>query len=132
MQLSGQGEVGPGGGPAGDLYVEIIVDDHEYLVREGDDLHIALSVPMTGAALGTSLTIESLDGPIIVQIKPGTQSGQIIPLKGKGMTKLRSGARGDLFAHVVVEIPAKLFEKTGRAAQENLLKNVVIHLTQIA
>jgi molecular chaperone DnaJ len=93
------------------------VDDHEYLVREGDDLHIALSVPMTGAALGTSLTIESLDGPIIVEIKPGTQSGQIIPLKGKGMTKLRSGARGDLFAHVVVEIPAKLSKK-----QEELLR----------
>ena len=117
IQLSGQGEVGPGGGPAGDLYVEIIVEEDEFLVREGDDLHIALSVPMTGAALGTSLSIDSLDGAIEVEIKAGTQSGQVIPIRGKGMTRLRGGGRGDLFAHVAVEIPTKLSKR-----QEELLK----------
>ena len=117
IQLSGQGEVGPGGGPAGDLYVEIIVEEDEFLVREGDDLHIALSVPMTGAALGTSLSIETLDGEIEVEIKPGTQSGQIIPIRGKGMTRLRGGGRGDLYAHVAVQIPTKLSRR-----QEELLK----------
>ena len=117
IQLSGQGEVGPGGGPAGDLYVEIIVSDHDQLVREGDDLHIAVSVPMTGAALGTSMRIQSLDGEIELEIKPGTQSGQIIPIRGKGMTKLRGGGRGDLYAHINVEIPTKLSRK-----QEELLK----------
>ena len=117
IQLSGQGEVGPGGGPAGDLYVEIIVEEDEFLVREGDDLHIALSVPMTGAALGTSLSIETLDGKIDVEVKAGTQSGQIIPIRGKGMTRLRGGGRGDLFAHVAVEIPTKLSRR-----QEELLK----------
>jgi molecular chaperone DnaJ len=117
IQLSGQGEVGPGGGPAGDLYVEIIVEEDEFLVREGDDLHIALSVPMTGAALGTSLSIDSLDDVIEVEIKAGTQSGQIIPIRGKGMTRLRGGGRGDLFAHVVVEIPTKLSKR-----QEELLE----------
>jgi len=117
IQLSGQGEVGPGGGPAGDLYVEIIVEEDEFLVRERDDLHIALSVPMTGAALGTSLLIDSLDGTVEVVIKAGTQSGQIIPIRGKGMTRLRGGGRGDLFAHVAVEIPTKLSRR-----QEELLK----------
>ena len=117
IQLSGQGEVGPGGGPAGDLYVEIIVAEHDYLVREGDDLHIAVSVPMTGAALGTSMTIQSLDGELALEIKPGTQSGQIIPMRGKGMTRLRGGGRGELYAHINVEIPTKLSRK-----QEELLK----------
>jgi molecular chaperone DnaJ len=117
MQLSGQGEVGPGGGPAGDLYVEIIVEEHEFLVREGDDLHLSVSTPMTAAALGTKMNVESLDGEIEIEIKAGTQSGHVIPIKGKGMTKLRGGGRGDLFAHINVEIPSKLSKR-----QEELLR----------
>jgi len=108
IQLSGQGEVGPGGGPAGDLYVEIIVADHDFLVRDGDSLHLQLNVPMTGAALGTTMKVETLDGEFEVEIKAGTQSGEMIPVKGRGMTRLRSGSRGDLFVHVNVEIPTKL------------------------
>ena len=117
IQLSGQGEVGAGGGPAGDLYVEIIVAEHDYLVREGDDLHLSVSVPMTAAALGTSVEVETLDGQIELEIKAGTQSGFVIPVKGKGMTKLRGNGRGDLFAHVKVEIPTKLSKR-----QEELLR----------
>ena len=108
IQLSGQGEVGPGGGPAGDLYVEIIVEEHEFLVREGDDLHLSVRVPMTGAVLGTEITVETLDGEVSLDIKAGTQSGTVIPIRGKGMTKLRGGGRGELFAHVDVVIPTKL------------------------
>jgi molecular chaperone DnaJ len=117
MQLSGQGEVGPGGGPAGDLYVEIVVEEHDYLVREGDDLHLSVSVPMTAAALGTAVNVETLDGAIELEIKPGTQSGFVIPVKGKGMTKLRGNGRGDLFAHIKVEIPTKLSKR-----QEEILR----------
>lgn len=108
MQLSGQGEVGAGGGPAGDLYVEIIVEEHEFLIRDGDDLHLSVRVPMTGAVLGTAVKVESLDGEVELEIKPGTQSGTVIPVKGKGMTRLRGGGRGELFAHVDVVIPTKL------------------------
>ena len=108
IQLSGQGEVGPGGGPAGDLYVEIIVDDDDYLVREGDDLHLSVTVPLTGAVLGTTVPISTLDGEETVEIKAGTQSGTVIPIRGKGMTKLRGGGRGQLFVHIDVEIPTKL------------------------
>ena len=108
IQMSGRGEVGAGGGPAGDLYVEIVEERHEYLVREGDTLHMALEVTMIAAALGTTVTVESLDGPVDVQIKPGTQSGTPVVIKGKGMTRLRRGDRGDLIVHIEVHTPTKL------------------------
>ena len=108
IQMSGQGEVGPGGGPAGDLYVEIEIGDHEYLVRDGDHLHLQLNIPMTSAALGSIQTVATLDGEISIEIKSGAQSGDVILTKGKGMTRLRGGGRGDLFVHINVEIPTKL------------------------
>ena len=111
IQMSGRGEVGAGGGPAGDLYVEIDVADHDFLVREGNDLHVSVSVPMTGAALGSKVKIETLDGEIEIEIKPGTQSGSVLPIRGKGITKLRGSGRGDLFAHIDVLIPNKLSKK---------------------
>jgi molecular chaperone DnaJ len=118
IQLTGQGEVGPGGGPAGDLYVEIIVAEHDFLVREGDNLHLQLQIPMTGAALGARMKVETLDGEREIEIKAGTQSGAVIPLKGLGITKLRGGNRGDLFVHIQVEIPVKLSKQ-----EEELLRN---------
>jgi molecular chaperone DnaJ len=108
IQLSGRGEVGPGGGPAGDLYVEIIQTPHEFLVRDGNTLHVALGISMAVAALGTTITVESLDGPIPIAVKAGTQSGAAIPVKGKGVTRLRGGGRGDLIVHMEVHTPTKL------------------------
>ncbi|MEK6648677.1 MAG: molecular chaperone DnaJ [Actinomycetota bacterium] len=116
IQLSGRGEVGPGGGPAGDLYVEIVQTPHEFLLRDGDTLHIALGITMAAAALGTTLSVETLDGPIPVMIKAGTQSGATIPVKGKGVTHLRGGGRGDLIVHLEVHTPTKLNKE-----QEELL-----------
>ena len=117
IQMSGRGEVGPGGGPAGDLYVEIVQTPHEFLVRDGDNLHLALGISMAAAALGTTLTAETLDGPMPVVIKPGIQSGATVSLKGKGVTRLRSGGRGDLIVHIEVRTPTKLNKE-----QEELLK----------
>ncbi|MCX6440070.1 MAG: molecular chaperone DnaJ [Actinobacteria bacterium] len=108
IQLSGRGEVGHGGGPAGDLYVEIVESEHDYLIREHDTLHMSLSVSMSAAAIGTTVTVESLDGPVDVHVKSGTQSGTPIAIKGKGMTRLRHGGRGDLVVHVEVQTPTKL------------------------
>lgn len=119
IHLSGQGEVGPGGGPAGDLYVEIVVEDHDYLIREGNDLHMSVSVPMVSAALGTKVKVETLDGDLEVDVKSGTQSGSVIPIKGKGMTRLRGSGRGDLFVHISVVTPTKLTKK-----QEELLREL--------
>jgi molecular chaperone DnaJ len=104
----GQGEVGPGGGAAGDLYVEIVETPHEFLVRDGNNLHISIGIPMTSAALGTKVEIETLDGMQSVQIIEGLQSGSTVLLKGLGVTKLRGSGRGDLIVHVEVTTPGKL------------------------
>ena len=89
IQLAGEGEVGAGNGPAGDLYVEIVVANHSTFVRRGDDLHATVGLPMTAAALGTSITLETLDGEQTLDIEPGTQSGQVTTLRGFGVTHLR-------------------------------------------
>ncbi len=119
IQLAGQGEAGPAGGPAGDLYVELKVNNDASFLREGDDLHATLSVPMTAAALGTELTLETFDGEQPITIKPGTQAGEVINLRSLGVTHLRGYGRGDLKVHVHVETPTK-----PDAAQEELLKQL--------
>src|ERR671917_621208 len=75
IRLSGQGEVGPGGGPAGDLYVEVRERPHPVFTRDGEDLHCRVTLPMTSAALGTTLSLKTLDGEEDLDIRPGTQSG---------------------------------------------------------
>jgi molecular chaperone DnaJ len=119
VHLSGQGEVGPGGGPAGDLYVEIEVDRHPVFVREGDDLRAVLSVPMTAAALGTDVTLETFDGDQQVSIDPGTQSGDEVRMDDLGVPHLRGGGRGDLRVTVNVETPRGLDEQ-----QQQLLRDL--------
>jgi molecular chaperone DnaJ len=130
VQLTEQGEVGPGGGPAGDLYVEVNVVAHETFTRRGDDLHCTVTVPMTAAALGTTLTLPTLEADVAtgedpelvtsfeLEIEPGTQSGAERVLRGKGVPGLRGG-RGDLVVHVVVETPGRL-----DARQEELLREL--------
>jgi molecular chaperone DnaJ len=108
IQLPGEGEVGPGAGPAGDLYVEVVVTPHETYQRRGDDLHCSVELPMTAAALGATIKLDTFDGMADLEIKSGTQPGDIITLKGKGVTHLRGTGRGDLLAHVAVQTPTKL------------------------
>lgn len=117
IQLSGEGEVGPGGGPAGDLYVEVTTRPHPVFQRNGDDLHCSVSLPMTVAALGTILPLETLDGTEDVEIRPGTQPGHVVTLKARGVPHLRSAGRGDLMVHIDVQTPTKL-----DARQEELLR----------
>lgn len=113
VRLAAQGEVGPGGGPAGDLYVEVHEQPHDIFVRDGDDLHCTVSVPMVDAALGTTVTVDAiLDGLTEITIPPGTQPGSVTTLRGHGMPHLRSGVRGDLHAHIEVSIPTKLDART--------------------
>jgi molecular chaperone DnaJ len=119
IRLSGEGEVGPGGGPAGDLYVEIEERKHAVFERHGVDLHAVVTLPMTAAALGTSLSLETLDGPVDIEVKPGTQAGTDIPLRGKGVPRLRGGGRGDLHVHLDVQTPQKLDTE-----QEELLRKL--------
>ncbi len=128
VQLSEQGEVGPGGGPAGDLYVELRVNEHHVFVRQGRNLHASVSIPMTAAALGTSLTLPTLESDlegnagemsVPLDIRPGTQSGSEIVIPGFGVPSLRGGGRGDVVVQVVVETPRDLDER-----QEQLLREL--------
>ncbi len=133
VQLAEQGEVGPGGGPAGDLYVEIHVAPHPVFNRLGNDLHTTVAVPMSAAALGTALTLPTLEADVVEQesdnevgvetsfeleIRPGTQSGSTQTLRGRGVPGLRAG-RGDLIVTVLVETPTKLDPR-----QEELLREL--------
>src|SRR3954447_9700327 len=119
IRLTGHGEVGPGGGPAGDLYVEIAERPHDVFTRDGEDLHCRVTLPMTAAALGTTLTLETLDGQEEVDIRPGTQSGSVLTLRAKGAPRLRATGRGNLMVHVEVETPTRL-----DAEQEKLLREL--------
>jgi len=121
IQLSGRGEVGPGAGPAGDLYVEINVIAHETFQRRGDDLHCSVELPMTAAALGATIKLGTFDGMKDLEIKPGTQPGDVITLKGLGVTHLRGTGRGDVLVHATIQTPTKL-----TAAQEDVLRQLAV------
>jgi molecular chaperone DnaJ len=116
IRLSGEGEVGPGGGPPGDLYVEIHERPHDVFTRSGDDLHCRISLPMTAAALGTHITLTTLDGEEELEVKPGTQPSTVVRVPGRGVPKLRGTGRGDLHVHLEVKTPTRL-----DAEQEALL-----------
>ena len=130
VQLTGQGEVGPGGGPAADLYVEIHVEPHPTFTRHGNDLHTTVSLPMTAAALGVHLTLPLLEADLEVpddsetvttyelDVRAGTQSGSEQVIRGFGVPGLRGG-RGDLIVNIAVDTPTRL-----DARQEELLKEL--------
>ncbi len=130
VQLTEQGEVGPGGGPAGDLYVEIHVEAHPTFTRHGNDLHCTVTLPMTAAALGTTLTLPLLEADLEpgedsemridydLEVEPGTQSGSEQVLRGFGAPGLRGG-RGDLIVTVLVDTPTRLDSR-----QEELLREL--------
>ena len=119
IQLIGKGEVGPGGGNPGDLYVEVVVRAHPVFERRANDLHCTVTLPMTAAALGTSMALETLDGEETLDIKPGTQPGDVVRMRGKGVPQLHGDDRGDLLVHVEVEIPTRLDDE-----QEALLRQL--------
>lgn len=119
IRMSGKGEVGPGGGPAGDLYVEVRVDEHPYFVREEDDLHVTVHVPMVDAALGTSVDVDMLDGSVAtVAVEPGTQPEAVIRVRDAGMPHLRRDGHGSLIAHVDVTVPTDLDRRQRELLEE--------------
>ncbi|MGB5953332.1 MAG: molecular chaperone DnaJ [Ornithinimicrobium sp.] len=111
IRMTGEGEVGPAGGEAGDLYVEIAVRSHDTFRRRGDDLHCSIEVPMTAAALGASLTVHTLDGPSDIDLKPGAQPQDTVTLQDFGVTHLRGTGRGDLVVHLDIKVPTKLSDE---------------------
>jgi molecular chaperone DnaJ len=112
IRLSNEGEVGPRGGPPGSLYVAVHVAPHPSLRREGTELAYDADVSIVQAALGTRITVPTVDGEEEIEIKAGTQPGTEIRLRGRGVPHLRrAGSRGDLHVFVNVVVPAKLSKR---------------------
>ena len=108
IRLSGEGEAGRNGGPAGDLYVEIRVKPHKIFEREGSNLSCEVPVSFATAALGGEVELPTLNGNVSLKVPAGTQSGKVFRLRGKGVTTVRDPRDGDLFAEVAVETPINL------------------------
>ncbi len=108
MRLNGEGEGGPGGGPSGDLYVVVHVQEHPFFHREGNDLFCEVPVNFPTLALGGKITIPTLDGEEQLSIDDGTQSGETLRLKGRGMPDVSGRGHGDLHVTVKVVTPKKL------------------------
>jgi molecular chaperone DnaJ len=139
VQLAGQGEVGPGGVPAGDLFVELEVRQHELFTRRGRDLLCAVELPMTAAALGATIMLPTLEADLSasaaaqagfeepppaelpLEIRPGTQPGAELRLAGQGVPALHGGSRGDIVVRVAIATPTKLDER-----QEQLLRELSV------
>lgn len=108
IRLTGEGEAGEFGAPPGDLYVHVIVRDHEIFTRDGSDLYCEVPISFSAAALGRDIEIPTLDGKVKLRIPQETQSGRLFRLRGKGVRSVRSSARGDLLCRVMVETPVNL------------------------
>jgi molecular chaperone DnaJ len=118
IRMAGQGEVGPGGGPAGDLYVEVHEQPDDVFTRQGDDLHCRVALPMTAAALGTTVTLKTLDGEEQIEVKPGTQPNTVVRVRARGVPHLRGSGRGDLHVHLEVRTPVRLDPEQERVMRE--------------
>lgn len=108
LRSAGKGEAGVGGGPAGDLYVVIHIEEHERFERRGDDLFCEIGIPFTKATLGGTVEVPTLTSRATLKIPAGTQSGTTFRLRGHGMPNLRSQAKGDQLVKVSIDVPKKL------------------------
>jgi molecular chaperone DnaJ len=108
IRLSGEGEAGQNGGPAGDLYVEIHIQPHEIFQRDGADLSCVIPISYATAVLGGTVEVPTLGGEVALKIPPETQSGRAFRLRGKGVRPVRGSGPGDLYCRVEVETPVKL------------------------
>src|SRR5512135_1500566 len=118
IRLSGEGEAGVNGGPAGDLYVVMHLKPHAVFQRDGDDLHCEMPVSFTLAALGGEIEIPTLDGSAKIKVPAETQTGQVFRLRGKGIKGVRSSYPGDLLCEVVVETPVRLTDRQKELLRE--------------
>jgi len=118
LRVPGKGNVGPGGGPAGDLYVTVKVGSHPVFRRDGDDLHMSVAVAVHEAALGARVEIRTLDGSARLKVPPGTQTGQRFRLRGHGAPSTRNGQRGDLIVEVRIMLPKLLDERSKELLRE--------------
>ncbi len=118
IRVSGSGEGGTRGGPPGDLYVYLSIAPHRVFRREGNDLLIDVAIGFAQAALGASFDVDSLDGATPLTIGPGTQTGSLFRIRGRGMPTVRGSSRGDLLATVHVAVPTRLTRRGRELLEE--------------
>ncbi len=118
IRLSGQGEAGPTGAQAGDLYVQVAVREHPIFTREGSDLFCEVPISFVDCTLGGELEVPTLDGRVTLKIPEGTQTGRLFRLRGKGVPPVRGGATGDLYCRVIIETPVNLTKKQKELLRE--------------
>lgn len=111
LRVSGEGEAGMRGGPSGDLYVYLYVKPHKFFERDGSTVLCEVPINIVQATLGDEIKVPTLDGQVTMKIPEGTQPGQVLRLKGKGIPSLRGGSRGDQLVRIKVVVPKKLSEK---------------------
>lgn len=118
IRLSGEGEAGPDGGPAGDLYVQMNVREHEFFQRDGRNLYCEVPISIFDACLGGEIEVPTLDGRVKLRVPAETQTGKLFRLRGKGVGSVRGGAAGDLMCKVVLETPVNLSSDQKKLVEE--------------
>ncbi|WP_203143152.1 molecular chaperone DnaJ [Marinobacter mangrovi] len=118
IRLSGEGEMGMDGGPAGDLYVQVAVREHAIFTRDGRNLYCEVPISIVDATLGGELEVPTLDGRVKLKIPAETQTGKLFRLRNKGVTPVRGGPAGDLLCRVVVETPINLTKRQKELMEE--------------
>lgn len=118
LRLQSEGEAGYDGGPPGDLFVVIFVRDHPLFERDGADLHCEVPISIAQAALGCEIEVPNLEGKETVPLKAGTQSGDLVRRRGRGLPRLGGGPRGDIVARIFVEVPSKLDSRQRELLEE--------------
>ena len=118
VRLAGEGEPGGNGGPPGDCYCVIEIEDHPFLTRDGRDLHCEVPITFTQAALGATVEVPTLDGPRPLQVARGTQAGDVVRVRGLGMPEVRGRGIGDLHVHLHVEVPKTLSPRAEELLRE--------------
>jgi len=117
--LRGMGDAGANGGPSGDLYVYVNVKAHKYFVRQDYDLFCQVPISITQASLGSDIEVPTIDGQSIkVTIPSGVQSGKMLRVRGRGVTKLNSTDRGDMYLKLLVQVPKRLNSKAKKIMQD--------------
>lgn len=118
IRLSGEGQAGANGAPAGDLYVQVQVRDHKIFERDGADLYCEVPISFTDAALGGELEVPTLNGRVKLKIPEGTQTAKLFRLRGKGVSPVRGGGPGDLICKVAIETPVHLSKRQKELLRE--------------
>ena len=118
IRLTGEGEAGENGAPAGDLYVQVQVKQHAIFERDGSDLHCEVPINFAMAALGGEIEVPTLDGRVKLKVPAETQTGKLFRMRGKGVKSVRGGAQGDLLCRVYIETPVNLNDKQKKLLRE--------------